>query len=496
MPLPRKPTASNRRQRAAAILVWFAILLPLLLGMIGLVIDAGLLMASHRHLQNSVDAAALAGAHDLLTGLSESEATATSRQFVTSLHDLSDATVTVSTPPVNGPYAGQAGYVEVIAEQESQAFFMPLLSGIHKSPRARARAVAGAEQNDVLDGIIALDPRTGPPGLSVTGNAELSSTGRVIVNSENGGIDENGNPLDEGQPGAAAFVSPFAGVRAEEVYLVGGANRVDRFQNIEPGGAFPLKTGQLPLPDPLRHLPTPTIGNGVLDVRRGSPVVTKDGIQLNNASDHSDSPNYVETNESTGDQTLVLHPGVYSSIDITGGKVRFQPGIYVLAADREQPYSLRILAGDIEAQGIMFYNTREGYDATGGFPDALDGERPGEADGEDVGRIRIDASLGFSAIDTRQHDYGDASSLISAFNGMLFYQRRRNTATMQIQGFSQDKTINGAIYAKWATLRMPAGGTINSQIVVGRVSVPGHGQLLVKHDSHDFLQSKDVFLVE
>ena len=484
------------RRRAAAILVWFALLLPLLLGMIGLVIDAGLLMASHRHLQNSVDAAAMAGASDLLSGLSESEAMGTARLFVTFHHGLADAEVSVYSPPANGPYAGQAGYVEVIAEHETQTIFMQLLNGAHKVRRAKARAVAGAEMNDIIDGIIALDPRTGPPGLAVTGNAQLSSTGRIIVNSENGGADQDGNPVHQGQPGFAAFVSPFALVKADEVYLVGGANRADRFESFESGGSFPLNTHQLPVPDPLRHLPTPTIANGVVDVRRGSPVVTADSIQLNNSADASESPNYIETNEVTGEQTLVLHPGIYTSIDVTGGKVRFQPGIYVMAASRDARYSVRILGGEIHAHGIMFYNTREDYDPVSGFPDASDGNRLPDSEGEDSGQIRINASLGFSAIDTLTYSYGNASSLISQFNGMLIYQRRRNIATVQIQGFTQNTTLSGAVYAKWANLKMPAGGIIYSQIVVGRVSVPGHGNLLVKHDQNDLAQSLDVFLVE
>lgn len=486
----------ERRLRAAAILVWFALLLPLLLGITGLVIDAGLLMASHRHLQNSVDAAAMAGASDLLNGLTESEAIVTANQFVTSHHGLRDAKVEVYSPPTSGPYAGEAGFVEVIAESETPTIFIQLLNGMHQVRAAKARAVAGAEFNDILDGIIALDHRPGSPGLAVTGNAQLSASGRIIVNSENGGVDQNGQPLGNGQSGFAAFVSPFALVQAQEVYVVGGVNRVDRFQNIEPGGPQPLKTGQLPVPDPLEHLPVPTIANGVTNVRRGSPKATPGGFQLNNEADDSTSPNYIETEEATGEQVLVLNPGIYESIDITGGKVRFRPGIYVMASSRETTYSVKILDGQIEAQGIMFYNTRDDYDPVNGRPDAFDGSSPPASEGKDWGQIRINAALGFSAINSLQYDYGDASPLISQFDGMLIYQRRRSSATVQIQGFTEEKSVNGVIYAKWGTLRMPAGGIVHSQIVVGSLSVPGHGNLFVKHDTHDLAQSLQVYLVE
>ena len=62
------------RQRRGSLLVWCTFLLVVLLGMAGLVIDGGLLMASHRHAQNAADAAAMEAAFRLLRG--EGSATA------------------------------------------------------------------------------------------------------------------------------------------------------------------------------------------------------------------------------------------------------------------------------------------------------------------------------------------------------------------------------------------------------------------------------------
>jgi Flp pilus assembly protein TadG len=44
----------------------FALLLPVLLGVLGLTIDGGLMMVVYRQTQNAADAAALAAAVDLL----------------------------------------------------------------------------------------------------------------------------------------------------------------------------------------------------------------------------------------------------------------------------------------------------------------------------------------------------------------------------------------------------------------------------------------------
>ena len=66
----RRADRGLRHSRKGAILVWFALIFVVMLGMMGLVIDAGLLMAAQRQAQNAADAAALAAAHDLMLGRS------------------------------------------------------------------------------------------------------------------------------------------------------------------------------------------------------------------------------------------------------------------------------------------------------------------------------------------------------------------------------------------------------------------------------------------
>jgi Flp pilus assembly protein TadG len=53
--------AVGRNYRYGEILIMFALLLPVLLGMTELVIDGGLMMAVQRQRQNPADAAAMAG---------------------------------------------------------------------------------------------------------------------------------------------------------------------------------------------------------------------------------------------------------------------------------------------------------------------------------------------------------------------------------------------------------------------------------------------------
>src|SRR5207302_10170033 len=86
------------QKRSGKILVLFALLLPVLLGMTGLVIDGGMVLAAHRQARNAADAAALAAAKDLLSGKSLATAQATAKTSVQSYNSLAKATVTPNDP--------------------------------------------------------------------------------------------------------------------------------------------------------------------------------------------------------------------------------------------------------------------------------------------------------------------------------------------------------------------------------------------------------------
>ncbi len=486
----RKAQSIHSSKTRGAILVWFILVLPLLLGMTGLVIDTGLLMANYRHVQNSVDAAALAGADALADGKSTGQAMELANAFITQHHELASADVEVLIPPLSGPYTGDESHVEVIATSETATLFIHLIPGAARARVAKARAVAGSEIVKTIDTVVALDPDA-RPGIAAVGNASLSVEGRIVVNSEGGGVDAEGNPV--AGTGTAAFVSPFGLVRAGEVHVVGGTNRPDRIENYTPGGPHPLKTGQLPSPDPLGRLPTPTVLNGVNPIRRGAPVATESAMELNNSADDSIAPN--EVIDVNGVETMVLRPGIYSSIQIDGGNVRFEPGIYVLAASPTTANSLQILGGNVEAEGIMFYNTTDEYDPATGYPDLSDGDqRPTQSN--TYGQILLLADIGFKGIDTSKYNYSNAPAAISAFDGMLIYQRRHHATPIQFLGHVADGDLVGAVYAKWAPFLMTADGVFHSQFVVGSLRIPGHGNLTIKYNAKEAVGAMGIFLVE
>src|SRR3954469_5721410 len=90
----RKPSSS----RPGKTLVMFALCLPVLLGMVGLVIDCGLSIAAQRAAQNAADAAAMAAAMAGFSGRGDPLTVATA--VVTRENGPSGATLaTFNNPP-------------------------------------------------------------------------------------------------------------------------------------------------------------------------------------------------------------------------------------------------------------------------------------------------------------------------------------------------------------------------------------------------------------
>ena len=483
----------RRTRRSGAILVWFGMLIVLLLGMVGLVVDAGLLMATHRQAQNAADAAALAAALDVLYGRGESQANATATTFVTSHNGLAGAPApTVNIPPASGPYAGNPAFVEVIASAPMQTYFIHIL-GIARNQTVQARAVAGSEAVSSGEGVCVLDP-TEWPGLSISGGGILRVHGSVVVNSEGEGVDEDGVPIDNGNQQTAASVTNNSTLEAEYMRVVGGVNNPDNFQNVDPYGPNPLHCRQMRMPDPLLFLPTPTTSNGVVDIDRGAPRATNVNLTLDDPS----GENFIETVDVGGVEVnrMVLQPGIYTSITVTGGYVRFVPGIYVIRPDTNTQNVVQLTGGTILARGIMIYATGHNYSPDSGSPDDNDGDKaPPHGDGALFGDITINADMELTGIDFEEHDYS-AFPVDPIYENMLFYQRRRNKSSLRVEGNAEDGYLGGTLYAKWAPVTISGHGTYDAQFVVGSMHVTGQGNVTLLYAGDNLGKAPQLFLVE
>src|SRR5580700_1089814 len=154
---------ADRAIRSGKILVMMAILLPVLCGFAGLVLDSSLLMAGFRNLQHASDAAATEAATTLLNGGTSADATAAAISCVQTENGFADANVVVNIPPSSGPYAGNANYVEVIASEQKTTFFMQAL-GTLSPPTIRVRSVAGIEASTAGAAVDVLEAN--PPGVT------------------------------------------------------------------------------------------------------------------------------------------------------------------------------------------------------------------------------------------------------------------------------------------------------------------------------------------
>jgi Putative Flp pilus-assembly TadE/G-like len=455
----------HHRQRKAKTLVLFCVLSTVLVGWVGLVIDGGLLMAGQRQAQNAADAAAIAGAMDKMRGNTNATALATANNFLT-YNGLSNAPALVlgtsfNIPPKQGPHKDDAHYVEVIVTNPVGSYFIQALSG-SSSANVTARAVAGFEAVTAGEGSAVLDP-TAVPGLSISGGATLLVHGRVVINSQGAGYDENGNYINLGYPQYGVTTNNNSNLQATDIRVVGGVDTPANFQNVPGNIGSPLHAGELPEPDPLENLSTPTTANGVDSTSRGA---WKNGTQAS------------------------LLPGVYDSIEINNSNYNFPAGIYVVKGG-----NLKITGNsNVTGNGVMFYMTGSDYDPTTGAPDSSDGSSsPPTSGNPSFGGITINGGSGANAGTISLTGLNDSQS---QFNGMLFYQRRWNTQSADINGGSDTTALNGTIYAKWARFKLDGSGVYNSQFLVGSLALSGQANITINYAGKNLGKAPQVFLVE
>lgn len=509
---------SRTQRRRGAIIVLFAIMLVMMLGLLGLAIDGGFLLAAHRSAQDMADTAALAYAQDRLIGKTKDDATTTARTFVKTHNGYSsvpDTDIVLNETPTLGPYQ-EDGHVEAIVTLPVRTYFIHIL-GINPNQKVQARAVARwNELRTAGAGAVVLDPRVKfSPGFNVTGGGTIRVNGGIFDNNEGPGLDENGATVGDtvnGTKPAASGGQPNSdtGIYTTSFRSVGGVDVLDQFKNIDTGTATPniLHAGVLPIPDPLASLEAPSVSNGVVTDHWGKVSILNGGLNQSGNDPSFDAfaaypTGFWEDTDGSGTvnwdkDTVRMKPGIYSQIAMSGGNIKMDPGIYVISAGGKN--ALSVTGGNVQAQGIMFYNTGANYDPLTGLPDKNDpfdpsgsSPPPGQPDTQ-YGDVTLNASMVFSPIDTNTYSY--ANSNIRVFNGILFYQRRMNELGVDIQGNSAAGTLSGTIYAKWSNFKISGQGTYAAQFLVGSMTVSGTGNVTFTFAGQGVGKAPAVYLVE
>lgn len=480
-------------RRSGKILVLFAVLLPVLLGVAGLVIDGSLLMSEHRGAQHVADAAATAAARMLQLGKSSSVARQRAEDIVQQYNDLAEATVVINIPPTSGGYTGNSNFVEVQITQPTTTHFVNFVGG--GSSQVRSRAVAGYEASTAGAAIAVLDPDPAPlsvagvltlpalptllGGLEVLGAGRLQVDGAVIVNTEWGGYDEDNNRAgDRPSPPSGVSCTPVLALtklRARDLRVVGGVDDPDNYGNFTSGERSPLQANSLPYPDPLADLPVPTTtvdSANVNATNRGGVRII--GLPIG--------------------PWQVMNPGVYDWIEIVSGRVRMNPGVYIIRGRNPlTQISLNVLAGQVSAEGVMFYITNSaGYTPGSGSPDNSDGETVPATPG--LGSLLPSVVLNVGLLGSQFTPLDDPTS---PFDGMTIYQRRQDRRPIIVLNDDLLGTgeFSGRIYGKWAHVILAGRGTFDATFVAGTMRILAVLDAVV--DPSNLLPpAEDVFLVE
>jgi hypothetical protein len=296
------------QERLGMVAVMGAVCLVVMLSMVAIAIDGGLLMDDRRSAQSAADAAAMAGAADLYakwqlnkgidrqgTAVLKASACAAANGF---------PSPEVYCPPLSGPFAGKAGYIEVIVNYSQRRAFSQIWGSTDIPVRARAvaRGCWGTNKN----GIILLDPSKSG-SLTVTGNGSMSVVGVPTI------VDSNAPDAVTTTGGAATIITPELDVTG--IPGVSGTGVIGT-----------VNSGSPPVPDPLAYIPEPDPSTMV--------------VQSNN-----------QTKASNG--TLSIQPGVYNKgISISGqGSLVMAPGIYYM---KDGGFSFTG-QGSLTAIGVMVF---------------------------------------------------------------------------------------------------------------------------------------------
>jgi Flp pilus assembly protein TadG len=194
-------------------LIITALCMTCLFGFAALATDVGVMLREKRLLQIAADSAAIAGALELNYNpgnvTAAAQAAAAQNGFASTTSGVTTAngvTVTVNKPPLYGPNAGKAGYVEVIASQKQSTLFMALFGVLNMTPTVRAVAQNGGSSNGC---VYVLSPNASP-AMDLQGSFDVSAPSCGII-------------VDSNAAGALNFTGGGGTLKAASVGVVGTA---------------------------------------------------------------------------------------------------------------------------------------------------------------------------------------------------------------------------------------------------------------------------------
>ncbi len=400
-----------RRDEKGSVIVLLA-MLPVLAGAVAIGIETGQLYRVKRQMQNSADAAALAGSIDRIAGRTTS--IATDAKYEAQRNGFTDGnngvTVTVNAPPTSGSNTSTAGAVEVIITATQSfslgAVLINWLGGTAGSFTISARSVAaqGGYPTTSYEACLVALTTANEQGVSFTNFSSFTSDCTI---ASNGAATGSGSA-------ASVNLSSFSSASLKQIWTRGSLT-VQSYSSLSysaaANGTAPLVQQSGYAIDPYASIGSMNLPLGVCD--------------------------YNNFNVSSGSTVQLTGNKIYcNGLSVSGvSTVNFTPGIYYIAG------------GDLYLSGVSTVSCPT-CTSTNGVAIVL----------TQLGSGTVDAGIGgvmISSNSTINLNAGsnNASFQGQNFNGILFYQDPRATvgtmtSTSKIFTVSSlsSATLSGAIY--------------------------------------------------
>jgi Flp pilus assembly protein TadG len=210
-------------------LVISGLLMPMLVGIVGLGTEAGLWYSRHHKIQSAADSAAVTAATDYYLN-HKADALAVQAQSIAATYGFVAGTngvsLTVNQPPKSGTYTGDVRAVEVLIREPQRRLFSALFLSSDVSISARSVAIGIGGKGCV----IALDP-------AASGAATVQGTANVQL--------DGCSLYDNSASSTSMTIGGSGTISAESVNTVGGIASTAGITTTEG-----IATGQQPIADP------------------------------------------------------------------------------------------------------------------------------------------------------------------------------------------------------------------------------------------------------
>lgn len=308
------------RDESGAYALLTALLMPVIIGVVGLGTETGLWYLRHLEMQAAADSAAISAIVAYSTGVTANSNLQTEADAVTATYGFTNGskgtTVTLNMPPQSGAYSSKSNAVEVIINQPQSRLFSSLWSSSPINILARSVAIT---TNNGQGCLLALD---------ASASGAISTQGNSAVNLNGCGLYDNSNS------GSALSMGGASSLNALGVNVVGG---ISGTSHMTMSGENEPVTGAAPISDPYANM-TPASFSGC-DQNNYSAKTT---VTLNPGV-------YCGGMKLNAGANVTLNPGVYyldqGSLSVNGGATLQGTGVTIVLTGSGSNYATASIAG-------------------------------------------------------------------------------------------------------------------------------------------------------